>query len=108
LLQRLHPFVYFEGIWLKRGKAGEVENISVPVDIRVDETGYRKIPRVAKGAKEDHKSRLNFLKYFKGRSMNGVRLFISDKCPSLVEALGEVYPESKWQKCVLNSRPNCN
>jgi len=67
-----------------------VENVSVLVAIGVDETGYRKIPGVAEGAKEDRESRLNFLRHLKGRGLNGVRLFISDKCPGLVEAPGEV------------------
>jgi len=57
-----------------------VENVSVTVVIGVDETGYRKIPGVAEGAKEDRKSRLNFLRHLKERGLKGVRLFISDKC----------------------------
>jgi putative transposase len=101
-LQGEHPYVYLDGIWLKRSWGGEVENVSVLVAIGVDETGYRKILGVAEGAKEDRESWLNFLRHLKGRGLNGVRLFISDKCLGLVEALGEVYPESKWQRCVVH------
>ena len=101
-LQGEHPYVYLDGIWLKRSWGGEVENVSVLVAIGVDETGYRKILGVSEGAKEDRESWLNFLRHLKERGLKGVRLFISDKCLGLVEALGGVYPESKWQRCVVH------
>jgi putative transposase len=31
-----------------------------------------------------------------------VRLATSDKCLGLVEALGEVFPEALWQRCVVH------
>ena len=34
--------------------------------------------------------------------MSGVRMVISDKCLGLVEALGDFYPESRWQRCVVH------
>lgn len=79
-----------------------MENVSVLVAIGVDETWYRKILGVAEGAKEDLEGWLNFLRHLKGNGLNGVRLFISDKWLGLVEALGEVYPESKWQRWVVH------
>ena len=88
-LQGEHPYVYLDGIWLKRSWGGEVENVSVLVAIGVDETGYRKILGVSEGAKEDRESWLNFLRHLKGYGLNGVHFFISDKCLGLVEALGK-------------------
>ena len=34
--------------------------------------------------------------------MQGVRLFVSDKCWGLVESLGEFYPEAMWQRCTVH------
>ena len=34
--------------------------------------------------------------------MKQARLFISDKCLGLVEALGQVYPEANWQRCTVH------
>ena len=34
--------------------------------------------------------------------MQGVRLIVSDKCLGLVEALGEFFPEARWQRCVVH------
>lgn len=87
-----HPYVYLDGLWLKRCWGGEVKNVSVLVAIGVNEEGYREILGVAEGTKEDKSSWRNFLRYLKERGLKGPRLIVSDKCLGLVEALGEFFP----------------
>jgi hypothetical protein len=38
------PYVFLDGLWLKRSWGGEVKNVSVLVAIGVAQTGYRKSP----------------------------------------------------------------
>jgi transposase-like protein len=97
-----HAYVYLDGIWLKRSWGGEVRNIAVLVAVGVRSDGYREILGVAEGMKEDTESWRNFLRYLKERGLQGVRLFISDKCLGLLEALGEFYPEAQWQRCMVH------
>lgn len=97
-----HPYVYLDGIALKRSWAGEVRNVAVLVAVGVDESGYREVLGVAEGAKEDKASWVAFLRYLKDRGLKGVRLFITDKCLGLIEALGEFYPEALWQRCMVH------
>ena len=97
-----HPYVFLDGIWLKRSWGGEVKNVSVLVAIGVNEAGYREILGVAEGSKEDQASWLGFLRWLKSRGLKGVQLAVSDKCLGLVEALGEVFPEADWQRCVVH------
>jgi len=97
-----YPYVFLDGIWLKRSWGGEVRNVSVLVAVGVNEEGYREILGVAEGAKEDHESWCEFLRYLKERGLSGTRLFISDKCLGLVEALGESYPQARWQRCAVH------
>jgi putative transposase len=97
-----HPYVYLDGVWLKRSWGGEVKNVSVLVAVGVDENGYRQILGVKEGAKEDRESWTAFLRYLKGRGLSGVELFVSDKSLGLVESLAEFYPEAKWQRCVVH------
>lgn len=47
------PYLYLDGIVLKRTWAGEVRNVSVLVAIGVASDGYRQVLGVAEGAKED-------------------------------------------------------
>ena len=96
------PYVFLDGLWLKRSWGGEVKNVSVLVAIGVAQTGYRQILAVSEGAKEDKTSWTAFLRELKERGLKGVQLFVSDKCLGLVENLAEFYPEATWQRCVVH------
>jgi putative transposase len=96
------PYVFLDGLWLKRSWGGEVKNVSVLVAIGVAQTGYRQILGVSEGAKEDKASWTAFLRELKERGLKGVKLFVSDKCLGLVENLAEFYPEALWQRCVVH------
>ena len=101
-IQGRHPYVYLDGIALKRSWAGQVRNVAVLVAVGVNEQGFREILGVCEGAKEDKESWTTFLRHLKERGLKGVRLLISDKCLGLVESLAEFYPEALWQRCVVH------
>jgi transposase-like protein len=97
-----YPFVYLDGISLKRSWGGEIRNISVLVAIGVGADGYRDVLGVAEGAKEDKESWTGFLRYLKDRGLKGVQLVISDKSLGLIEVLGDFFPEARWQRCMVH------
>ena len=97
-----HPYVYLDGIVLKRSWAGEVKNVSVLVAIGVDQDGYRCILGVQEGHKEDKSGWSAFLSHLKARGLKGVRLIISDACMGLVESVAEFYPKADWQRCMVH------
>src|SRR5215469_7285306 len=97
-----HPYLFLDGIWLKRCWGGEVRNVAVLVAVGVSHEGYREVLGVMEGAKEDKDSWVAFLRSLKGRGLAGVRLVVSDKCLGLVESLAEFYPEASWQRCVVH------
>jgi transposase-like protein len=96
------PYVYLDGVVLKRSWAGEVSNVSVLVAIGVNENGYRKILGIAEGAKEDKAGWSSFLRHLKERGLAGVRLFTTDACLGLVESIADFFPEAKWQRCTVH------
>lgn len=97
-----YVYVWLDGIWLKRSWGGEVRNVSVLVAVGVNAEGYREVLGVSEGSKEDKGSWSEFLKHLKGRGLEGTELFITDRRLGLVEALGEVFPEARWQRCVVH------
>ena len=97
-----HPYIFVDGVYLKRSWGGEVQNVSVLVAVDVNEEGYREILGIAEGSREDKESWSNFLRYLKERGLKGVRLIISDKCSGLYEVLGDFFPEAKWQRCAVH------
>lgn len=96
------PYVYLDGIYLKRNWGGEVENVSVLVALAVDDEGFREIIGASEGSKEDKESWLSFLRSLKDRGLQGTQLFVGDRCLGLVEAVADVFPESKFQRCVVH------
>jgi transposase-like protein len=97
-----HPYVYLDGIWLKRSWGGEVRNVAVLVAIGVNHDGHREILGVREGSKEDAEGWRTFLRHLKTRGLRGVRLAVSDKCLGLIEALGECFPDARWQRCMVH------
>ena len=97
-----YPYVYVDGVYLKRSWGGEVRNVSILVAIGVDREGYREILGAAEGMKEDHESWKNFLIWLKERGLAGVRLFIGDKCLGMLESIAEVFPEASYQRCTVH------
>jgi putative transposase len=97
-----HPYVYLDGIVLKRTWGGEVRNVSLLVAIAVNSEGFREILGIVEGAKEDKAGWSGFLRHLKDRGLRGVELIISDACLGLVETAGEFYPQARWQRCIVH------
>ena len=101
-LERSYPYVFVDGIWLKRSWGGTVENVSVLVAIGVNAEGYREILGVAEGSREDKESWKSFFRYLKDRGLDEIRLIVSDKNLGLLDVIGDFFPNSLWQRCVVH------
>ena len=101
-----HPYVYVDGIYLKRCWGGEIQNVSVLVAIGVNKDGFREILSAAEGMKEDKESWLNFFTWLKSRGLTGVRLVVGDKCLGMLESIPVVFPEAKYQRCTVHFHRN--
>lgn len=97
-----YPYVYVDGIWLKRNWGGEYQNVSILVAIAVNEDGHREVLGAAEGMKEDKASWVIFFQWLRGRGLAGVQLVVGDKCLGMLEAVGEVFPDAKYQRCIVH------
>jgi transposase-like protein len=97
-----HPYLYLDGIVMKRSWAGEVRNVSLLVASAVNAEGFREILGICEGAKEDKSGWSAFLRHLIDRGLKGVELIISDACRGLVESAAEYLPEASWQRCVVH------
>lgn len=101
-----YPYVYMDGIYLKKNWGGVIENIAVLVAVGVNEDGNREVIGAAEGSKEDKECWLRFLRSLKERGLHGVRLIVGDKGLGLGEAIREVYPETQYQRCMVHFMRN--
>ena len=97
-----YPYVYVDGIYLRRNWGGEYENVAVLVAIAVNEDGFREVLGAAEGMKEDKASWVSFFQWLRERGLDGVKLIVGDKCMGMLEAVGEVFPDAKYQRCTVH------
>jgi len=60
LIEGDHPYLYLDGIVMKRTWADEVRNVSLLVASAVNKEGYRQILGICEGAKEDSRAGRHF------------------------------------------------
>ena len=101
-LSGAYPYVYLDGIYLKRNWGGEYENVAILIAMAVNQRGEREVIGATEGMKEDKESWLGFLRHLKERGLQGTQLFIADKCTGLIEAMAEVFPQARYQRCIVH------
>lgn len=101
-LSGTYPYVYVDGVYLKRSWGGEIQNVSILVAIGVSNDGCREIIGAAEGMKEDKESWHTFLVWLKERGLTGVRLIIGDKNLGMLETIPEVFPDARYQRCTVH------
>ena len=76
--------------------------MAILVAIAVNEDGFREVLGAAEGMKEDKASWVSFFQWLRGRGLDGVKLIVGDKCMGMLEAVGEVFPDAKYQRCTVH------
>ena len=83
-LERAYPYVYVDGIYLKRSWGGSYENVAVTVAVGVNDDGYREVTGAAEGFTGSLECWREFLSWLKSRGLRGVRMFADDKAAGMV------------------------
>ena len=97
-----YPYVFIDGIHLKRSWGGSFENVAIMVAIGVNDDGFREIIGAAEGFTESGECWREFLSWLKGRGLSGVRMFTGDKAASMAGAIAEVFPDAAYQRCTVH------
>ena len=101
-LEGEYPYVYVDGVYLKRIWCGEVQNVSILVAIGVNQDSCHEIIGAAEGMKEDRESWKEFFVWLKERGLKRVCLVVGDKCLGMLESIPEVFPDAKYQRCTVH------
>lgn len=97
-----YPYVFIDGIYLKRSWGGSFENVAVMVAIGVNDDGHREVIGAAEGFTESSECWRDFLSWLKGRGLSGVRMFTGDKAAAMTGAIAEVFPDAAYQRCTVH------
>lgn len=96
-----YPYVFIDGIYLRRSWGGSFENVAVMVAIGVNDDGHREVIGAAEGFTESSECWRDFLSWLKGRGLSGVRMLAGDKAAAMTSAIAEVFPDAAYQRCTV-------
>lgn len=104
------PIVFLDATYIsiKRSCSGakSVEKEGVLVALGVTKTGHKKLLGFSFGETECLVKWQNLLRSLKSRGLHNVRLFITDGLSGMPEAIHELYPMAKHQRCTVHYKRN--
>ena len=89
-----YPYVYVDGIYLRRNWGAKFKNVAILVAIAVNEDGYCEVLGAVESMKEDKASQVNFFQWLCSRGPDGVNLIVGDKCLDMLEAVEDGFEET--------------
>ena len=101
-LTRSYPYVFVDGIYLKRAWGGAFENVAAMVAIGVNDDGYREVIGATEGFTESSERWRELLSRLKSRGLSGVRMLTGDKAAAMTGAIAEVFPDAAYQRCTVH------
>lgn len=97
-----YPYVFVDGIHLRRSWGGSYENVAVLVTIGANSAGDREVIGCSEGYTESAGSWLELFSRLRGRGLSGARLVAGDKCAGMLGAFEEVFPGARYQRCTVH------
>lgn len=101
-LEEEYPYLILDARYERVREDGVIRSRAVLVAIGIDWEGRRQILGVELANRESTSSWKTFLLGLKSRGLRGVNLVITDDHAGLKQAIGEVLPESLWQRCYVH------
>lgn len=95
-------YLFLDATYVSCRVNGHVRKQAFITAIAVGEDGRRHFVGFTCANAETYASWRGFLEELEGRGVRGVRLVTSDAHEGLKKAIGEVYPEAAWQRCIVH------
>ena len=89
--------------WLNGVSTRKIEKIAGKLGL--ESLSASEVSEINKGLddmKEDKTSWVSFFQWLRSRGLDGVKLIVGDKSLGMLEAVGEVFPEAKYQRCTVH------
>jgi len=90
-----------EALWGTKVSPGTISELNKKAYARIEVWRSRSLTE-----KEDKSSWVNFFQWLRERGLNGIKLIVGDKCLGMLEAVGDVFPEAKYQRCTVHFHRN--
>ena len=102
-----YPYVYVDGIYLRRNWGGEFENVAILVAIAVNEDGYHEVLGAAEGMKEDRASWVSFFQWLRSTLPGWRETHCGRQMPRYAGGRGRGIPRSHISAVYRPLLPQC-
>ena len=86
---------------MRRNWNGAFENVVILVALAVNEDRYCAVLGAIENTKEEEFILTILFQQLRIPGPDGVKLIVGGKCPGMLEAVEEVFPEDKYQRCTV-------
>jgi len=100
------PYVFLDAIYCKARVGHRIVSQAIVVAVGVAADGRREVLGFDVGDSENEGFWTGFLRSLKTRSLDGVKLVISDAHTGLRKAIGTVFQGASWQRCRVHFMRN--
>ena len=102
-----YPYVFIDGIYLKRSWGGEFENVAILITIAVNQDGYREVIGAVEEIKEDKESWKSFLFSLRNRGLKGMQMImkLNKDAGKLLEGISKTLPYMELSRRTLKEDP---
>ena len=95
-------YLFLDATYVSRRVNGRVRKEAFITAIGVGDGGHRRFVGFTCANAESYASWRGFLQGLEERGVRNVRLVTSDAHDGLVKAIGEIWPEATWQRCIVH------
>jgi len=104
LAEKEYCYIYADGIYT--GVRSSEKKLSTLVIIGVLESGLKELVMVSSGYRESKDDWSELLRSLKSRGLKDPALAVGDGALGFWEAMKNVFPETKWQRCWVHKKRN--
>ena len=92
-------FVMADATYLRAREDHRVQSKALMIAVGLTADGRKEVIGLDVAGSESRECWAAFLSSLRGRGLHGVRMFTSDACDGLVDAIQETFPGVPWQRC---------
>lgn len=96
-IQEEYVYAFLETISLQSPVTTDVRVGDLLLAVGINREGFQRILGIAEGGGEPGRSWSKFVSALKDRGLTGVKLFVGDQNPKLIESLGTIFPGVAYQ-----------
>lgn len=105
-IEKYYPFLITDATYFKVRSEHRVTSKAFMIAIGVTEQGIKEVIGFRVYDNESNNTWLSFYESLKKRGLRSPKMIISDAHKGEKWAIGEVYPDSAWQRCQVHFRKN--